>query len=417
MISKGIQNGIKSFILKKKINSKSIFTISKSKKSSCNILNFHKNIAPTHKKNSTCIINSFNPLNDEDKKNKDTEIDSAEKKSTNKTLTYKRNASFVNVDTSYGDNYSTANSVTEIGKKIEVKPLINKAEYKEINIKTENNDSFETIKESEEDSIVSFQNQYIDEILENLKNEEINNEYKINPNYFNFQTEINQKMRIILIDWLFEVNCKLKFKEETFFITVYIIDSYLSQKFVPRKKYQLLGVAALFIATKLNEIFTGKVRDYAFITDNAYKESEITDMEEDICKVLNFNFLIPNSLSFFQIICNKIGIDKDLNKYNFGKFIIQCFLMSSKSLIYNYSTISSATCYLIMKLFDNDKDINITDFSQYCIDNYNLVEVCYKHIWNTFKELLGSYLNISIKKFYSDNFGGDILKHISLYKV
>ena len=103
MISKGIQNGIKSFILKKKINSKSIFTISKSKKSNCNILNFHKNIAPTHKKNSTCIINSFNPLNDEDKKSKDMEIDSAEKKSTNKTLTYKRNASFVNIDTSYGD--------------------------------------------------------------------------------------------------------------------------------------------------------------------------------------------------------------------------------------------------------------------------------------------------------------------------
>ena len=91
---------------------------------------FSQNIAPTHKKNSTCIINSFNPLNDEDKKSKDMETDSAEKKSTNKTLTYKRNVSFVNVDTSYGDNYSTANSVTEIGKKIEVKPLINKAEYR-----------------------------------------------------------------------------------------------------------------------------------------------------------------------------------------------------------------------------------------------------------------------------------------------
>ena len=415
MISKGIQNGIKSFILKKKINSKSIFTISKSKKSNCNILNFHKNIAPTHKKNSTCIINSFNHLNDEDKKNKDMKIDSAEKKSTNKTLTYKRNASFVNIDTSYGDNYSTANSVTEIGKKIEVKPLINKAEYKEINIKTENNDSFETIKESEEDSIVSFQNQYIDEILENLKNEEINNEYKINPNYFNFQTEINQKMRIILIDWLFEVNCKLKFKEETFFITVYIIDSYLSQKFVPRKKYQLLGVAALFIATKLNEIFSGSVRDYAFITDNAYTESEILDMEEDICKILNFNFLIPNCLSFFEIVSKKIGVDKDFKKYHFGKFIMQCFLMSSKSLIYNYSTISSATCYLVMKLFGNEKSLNLINFRIFCNDNYKLVKDCTENIWNAIKEILISYLNLSITKYYKENFDDDILKYISLY--
>ena len=230
MFSKGNQNGIKIFTLKKKINSKNIFTISKSKKSNCNILNFNKNIAPTHKKNPTYAINSSNSLIEEDKNSKDMMIDSAEKKSSNKTLNYKRKTSLVNIDTSYGDNYSTANSVTEIGKKNEIKPLLSKAEYKEFDKKTKNNNPLETFKDCAEDSIVSFKNEYIYEILENLKNEEINNEYKINPNYYKFQTEINSKMRIILIDWLFEVNCKLKFKEETFFTTVYIIDSYLSQK-------------------------------------------------------------------------------------------------------------------------------------------------------------------------------------------
>ena len=416
MFSKGNQNGIKIFTLKKKINPKNIFTISKSKKSNSNILNFNKNIAPTHKKNPTYVINSSNSLIEEDKNSKDMMIDSAEKKSSNKTLNYKRKTSLVIIDTSYGDNYSTANSVTEIGKKNEIKPLLSKAEYKENDKKTENNNPLETFKDCAEDSIVSFKNEYIDEILENLKNEEINNEYKINPNYYKFQTEINSKMRIILIDWLFEVNCKLKFKEETFFTTVYIIDSYLSQKFVPRKKYQLLSVAALFIATKLNEIFTGRVKDYAFITDNAYKESEIIEMEEDICKVLKFNFIIPNCLSFFQIISNKIGIDKDVIKYNFGKFIIQCFLMSSKSLIYNYSTISAATSYLIMKLFNNDKNLNLIYFCLYCVDKYNIIEECYKNIWNVFKELLGSNLNISVKKYYKDNFDDNITKYISVYK-
>ena len=86
MFSKGNQNGIKIFTLKKKINSKNIFTISKSKKSNCNILNFNKNIAPTHKKNPTYVINSSNSLIEEDKNSKDMMIDSAEKKSSNKTL-------------------------------------------------------------------------------------------------------------------------------------------------------------------------------------------------------------------------------------------------------------------------------------------------------------------------------------------
>jgi hypothetical protein len=344
------------------------------------------------------------------------EIDSEKKKSSNNSFIIKGNDSFGNLDSSYLENYSTANSNAEIAKKNEIKPLTKKAEYIEEEKKSEINNSFETLKEKKENLDKSKENEYIHDILENLKNEERNNAYKINPNYFKFQTDINPKMRTILIDWLFEVNKKLKFREETFYITVNIIDSYLSQKFVPRKKFQLLGVTALFIATKLNEIFTGKAKDYAFITNNAYKESEIIDMEEDICKVLSFNFIIPNCLSFFQIISNKIGIDKDLNEYNFGKFIIQCFLMSSKSLIYNYSTISTATCYLIMKLFDNEKNLNLIDFSHFCIDNYNLVEECYKNIWNGFKEILSSNLNISVKKFYRENYSDNIVKYISLYK-
>jgi hypothetical protein len=343
------------------------------------------------------------------------EIDSAKKKSSNNSFIIKENDSFGNTDSSYLENYSTANSNTEIAKKREIKPLTKKTEYIDEVKKSEIDNSFETLKENKEDSNKFKENEYIEDILESLKNEELNNAYKINPNYFKFQTDINAKMRTILIDWLFEVNNKLKFKEETFYITVYIIDSYLSQKFVPRKKFQLLGVTALFIATKLNEIFTGKAKDYAFITDNAYKESEIIDMEADICKILNFNFLIPNCLLFFEIFSNKIGIDKDLKKLHLGKFILQCYLMSSKSLIYNYSTISYSTCYLIMKLFDNKINRNNVMHNLLCIDSSKVIEDCCKNIWKSINEILNSYLNLSIKIYFSENFDNDVIKYLSLY--
>jgi cyclin B len=42
------------------------------------------------------------------------------------------------------------------------------------------------------------------------------------------QVEINDKMRAILVDWLIEVHCKFKLQRETLFITVSIIDRYLS---------------------------------------------------------------------------------------------------------------------------------------------------------------------------------------------
>ena len=43
------------------------------------------------------------------------------------------------------------------------------------------------------------------------------------------QTEINDKMRAILVDWLIEVHSKFKLRKETLFITINIIDRFLEK--------------------------------------------------------------------------------------------------------------------------------------------------------------------------------------------
>lgn len=47
--------------------------------------------------------------------------------------------------------------------------------------------------------------------------------------YITNQTDINEKMRAILIDWLIEVHLKFKLLPETLFLTVNIIDRYLEK--------------------------------------------------------------------------------------------------------------------------------------------------------------------------------------------
>ena len=59
-----------------------------------------------------------------------------------------------------------------------------------------------------------------------LKNEKMVNP---SPNYMARQTEINDKMRAILIDWLIEVHLKFKLLHETLFITINIIDRFLER--------------------------------------------------------------------------------------------------------------------------------------------------------------------------------------------
>ena len=112
--------------------------------------------------------------------------------------------------------------------------------------------------------------EYIDDILENLLKEEKNSEIKISDSYFKFQSDINNKMRAILIDWLIDVHLKFNFKPETLYLTIYIIDSYLSLKKIERCNFQLLGVAALLIACKQNEIIFHKLKEYVILLRNNF---------------------------------------------------------------------------------------------------------------------------------------------------
>ena len=54
--------------------------------------------------------------------------------------------------------------------------------------------------------------------------------------YMTKQSDINEKMRAILIDWLIEVHLKFKLLPETLFLTVNLIDRYLEKEDIPRTK-------------------------------------------------------------------------------------------------------------------------------------------------------------------------------------
>jgi cyclin B len=82
-------------------------------------------------------------------------------------------------------------------------------------------------------------------------------------------------MRAILIDWLVEVNLKFKLVPETLYLNIALIDMYLEKAEVVRNKLQLVGVTALLIASKYEEIYPPEIRDLVYITDKAYNKREV----------------------------------------------------------------------------------------------------------------------------------------------
>merc|ERR1719281_1976204 len=68
---------------------------------------------------------------------------------------------------------------------------------------------------------------------------------------------------------------KYRLRPETQHLTINIIDRYLSRTQVPRKKLQLVGVAAMFIAAKFEEIDPPELHDWVYITDKAYTKDDV----------------------------------------------------------------------------------------------------------------------------------------------
>ena len=167
--------------------------------------------------------------------------------------------------------------------------------------------------------------------------------------YLNRQTEINEKMRSILVDWLIDVHFKFGFTDETLFMTISIIDRYLSICQISRTNFQLLGITALMIACKHEEIDLPKIDDFIYITDNAYVKGEVVKMEEDVLSKLNFAFLYPSPIKFFEYLSFNFNFEKQ--HHMMGKYLMESFLLDIKNCKYKPSIISCACTYIVMKFF------------------------------------------------------------------
>lgn len=69
---------------------------------------------------------------------------------------------------------------------------------------------------------------------------------------------------------------------------------------VSRRKLQLVGVTAMLVACKYEEMYAPEVGDFAYITDNAFTKSQILEMEQVVLRGLNFELGRPLPLHFLR---------------------------------------------------------------------------------------------------------------------
>ena len=238
--------------------------------------------------------------------------------------------------------------------------------------------------------------EYINEIYKNLLLEEKNT--KITFGYMQNQPDINDQMRAILIDWLIEVHFRFRLKSKTLFLTVNIIDSYLSYKIIHRAKLQLLGIASLLIACKCEEIYYPSINDFVDITDKAYFKEELLNMEFLVLETLNFNILNPTSSDFYDIISKFYLFNQQ--QYYLGKYFLESCLIDYRMTKYSNSILACSSIYLVMKYFGLK---NYQLMYDYCITNQinsqKIIKQAGKEIFLLIKGLKSTNLKSTIEKY------------------
>jgi G2/mitotic-specific cyclin 1/2 len=165
-----------------------------------------------------------------------------------------------------------------------------------------------------------------------------------NPDYIEHQPDLEWKMRGILVDWLIEVHTRFRLLPETLFLAVNIIDRFLSAEVVALDRLQLVGVTAMFIASKYEEVLSPHVANFSHVADETFSDKEILDAERHVLATLEYNMSFPNPMNFLRRISK--ADNYDIQTRTLGKYLMEISLLDHRFMSYPQSHIAAAAMYL-----------------------------------------------------------------------
>lgn len=186
---------------------------------------------------------------------------------------------------------------------------------------------------------------------------------EIRATYLLTQPELTGRMRAILVDWLVDVHMKFRLRAEVLHLSVSIVDRYLSIQTISRFHLQLVGVSAMVIAAKYEEIYAPELGEFELVTDSAYSREQILMMEIQMLNSLGFRLDAPSTLRFLTRNLKALRACKGDSVRLVGhlaQYLSELALMDEEMLQYPCSHRAAAVTMLSVKLLCEDMTWNRT---------------------------------------------------------
>jgi len=247
--------------------------------------------------------------------------------------------------------------------------------------------------------------EYLKEIFTYYRQAEV--KYRPSTTYMTrIQTDVNEKMRTILIDWLVDVHLKFKLLPETLYLAVDSIDRFLDRKVVSRQKLQLVGVVAMLLAAKYEEIYPPEVKEFIYIAANTYTREDILRMERLMFATLDFNITVPTVYAFFKRALHVM--EADVKTGQMAQYLSELSLLDYKFLQYNPSLVGASVVYLANKFLSSNEPWSpvMQHYTGYTVLD---MEACCQHLITTVQNA-GLQKTKAVLKKYSLAKHGEVAK-------
>jgi len=249
------------------------------------------------------------------------------------------------VDSVQQENMSATSGVTNIDvDSMEIEAQSNQRTSQNVFVNAEIDDVEDIDMYDHDDP--QFCTDYVEHIFEYLRKKEVKD--AVNPNYMEKQIDMAEKHRTVLIDWMAEVCVKFKLLTETLFLSISILDRFLEVKAVAREKLQLVGITAMLLASKYEEMYTPEVRDFIWITAKAYTKEEVLKMERLILVTLDFNLATPSPLHFLRRFSK--AARSNVKIHTLSKYITELSLLEYGLLKFLPSVIAASAVYISRRM-------------------------------------------------------------------
>lgn len=206
------------------------------------------------------------------------------------------------------------------------------------------------------------------------------------------QPEIRWHMRPCLVDFLVEIHFTFRLRPETLYLTLNIIDRYVSRRIVYVKHYQLVGCAALWIAAKFEDAKerVPTVHELAQICRDTYDESAFIQMEGHVLSTIQWTLGHPTAEAWLRLMCCGPCVE-DLRVQHVARFLMEITLFYREFVKFAPSSIALGAltlarflcgkgrrlfeetdeCLEIVELLDSRLSKHVNDLSETLVKKYS----------------------------------------------